>query len=151
MTEKIISWHDLESLIVNSSIKSKYGNVDLIVSIGSGGMIPGVIISKMLNKPVVNIGVKSYAIDNTQTFKAEWYQDFKFKKSLHKKILIIDDINDTGYTLHSVNCHLMSQYFTEDDVFYLTLYMKPHTIFTADYLQMVDNDTWLTFPWEVEQ
>lgn len=121
MTDKIISWHDLESLIVNSSIKSKYSNIDLIVSIGSGGMIPGVIISKMLNKPVVNIGVKSYAIDNTQTFKAEWYQDFKFKKSLHKKILIVDDINDTGYTLHSVNCHLMSQYFTEDDVFYLTL------------------------------
>jgi hypoxanthine phosphoribosyltransferase len=151
MTEKIISWCDLESLIVNSSIKDKYNNVDLVVSIGSGGMTPGVIISKMLNKRVVNIGVKSYAIGDKQTFKAEWYQDFKFKKSLHKKILIVDDINDTGYTFHSVNCHLMSQYFTENDVFFLSMYMKPHTTFTADYLQMVNNDTWLKFPWEVAQ
>ena len=151
MNNKQISWSDLESLIRNSSIKSKYSDIDLVVSIGSGGMVPGVIIAKMLNKPVVNIGVKSYAIDNTQTFKADWYQTFKFKKSQHKKILVVDDINDSGYTLHSVNCHLMSQYFNDDDVSYLTLYMKPHTIFTADYLQVVDNDSWLTFPWEVQE
>ena len=81
MTDKQLSWHEVESLIRNSSIKEKYKDVDLVVSIGSGGMIPGVIISKMISKPVVNIGVKSYAIDNTQTFKAEWYQDFKFKNS----------------------------------------------------------------------
>lgn len=151
MTDKQLSWHEVESLIRNSNVKERYKDVDLIVCIGTGGMIPGVIIGKMLNKSVVNIGVRSYAIDNTQTFKAEWYQDFKFKKSQHKKILVVDDINDSGYTLHSVNCHLMSQYFNESDVSFLTLYMKPHTIFTADYLQMVDNDTWLTFPWEVQE
>lgn len=151
MISKQVSWHDIESLIRNSNIKEKYGDVDLIVCVGSGGMVPGVIISKMINKPVVNIGVKSYAINNTQTFKAEWYQNFKFKKSQHKKILVVDDINDSGYTLHSVNCYLMSQYFTEKDVLYLTLYMKPRTIFTADYLQSVDDDTWLSFPWEVQE
>ena len=151
MISKQVSWNDIESLIRNSNIKEKYGDVDLIVCVGSGGMVPGVIISKMINKPVVNIGVKSYAINNTQTFKAEWYQNFKFKKSQHKKILVVDDINDSGYTLRSVNCYLMSQYFTEKDVSYLTLYMKPRTIFTADYLQSVDDDTWLSFPWEVQE
>jgi len=149
--DKNVTWDDITSLIVQSDIKEKYKDIDIIACIGTGGMVPGVIISKILNKPIINLGVKSYAINNTQTYNAEWYQKFVFRKSKHHNVLVVDDINDSGYTLITVNSYLMSLFYTETHVKFLTVYMKPHTIFNCDYLQEVENDTWIKFPWEVNK
>lgn len=64
---------------------------------------------------------------------------------------MVDDINDTGHTLITVNSYLMSLFYTEKHVNFLTVYMKPHTVFSCDYLQEVENDTWVKFPWEVNK
>ena len=150
MSKKYVAWDELHNYISQANLDKVYPKVDLVVSIGSGGMVPGVIISKILNVPVVNIGVKSYSIDNTQTYKANFYQKFEFRSSRHKKILVVDDINDTGYTLASVNIYLMSTYLKETDVEYLTIFSKQRTVFPCKSLQQVDNDTWIEFPWEVK-
>ena len=150
MSKKYVAWDELHNYISQANLDKVYPKVDLVVSIGSGGMVPGVIISKILNVPVVNIGVKSYSIDNTQTYKAHFYQKFEFRSSRHKKILVVDDINDTGYTLASVNIYLMSTYLKETDVEYLTIFSKQRTVFPCKSLQQVDNDTWIEFPWEAK-
>jgi len=150
MSKKYVAWDELHNYISQANLDKVYPKVDLVVSIGSGGMVPGVIISKILNVPVVNIGVKSYSIDNTQTYKANFYQKFEFRSSRHKKILVVDDINDTGYTLASVNIYLMSTYLKETDVEYLTIFSKQRTVFPCKSLQQVDNDTWIEFPWEAK-
>ncbi len=150
MSKKYVAWDELHHYISLARLDKEYPEVDLVVSIGSGGMVPGVIISKILNVPVVNIGVKSYSVDNTQTYKAEWYQKFQFRVSKHKKILVVDDINDTGYTLAAVNNYLMSTYLKETDVEFLTIFSKQRSVFPCRSLQEISNDTWIEFPWEVK-
>ena len=151
MDKKYVTWDEIQTAIENYDIIGKYGDVDVVVSIGAGGMIPGVIISKILDKPVVNIGIKTYNTNTSeQTFTVTMYQKFDFKKSLHKKVLIVDDINDTGFTLASINNHLMSGFHTEEDVKYFTVFSKPKSYFRCDSAIEVSNETWLVFPWEVK-
>ena len=149
MDKKYVTWDEIQTAIKNYDIVGKYGDVDIVVSIGSGGMIPGVIISKILGKPVVNMGVSTYGHEYNQTFTVKMYQKFDFKKSLHKKVLIVDDINDTGYTLTCINNHLMSGFHTEEDVKFFTVFSKPKSYFRCDSAIEVSNETWLVFPWEV--
>jgi hypoxanthine phosphoribosyltransferase len=151
MEKKYVSWDEIQKLINQYDVKGKYGEVDLVVSVGSGGMVPGLIIAKLLDKPVVNIGLKTYNVNlNEQTYVAQWYQKFDFKKSKHKKLLIVDDINDTGFTLATINSYLMSGFYTEEDVQYFTVFSKSKSYFRCDSAVEVPDDTWLVFPWEVQ-
>ena len=150
MVKKFITWDEIHNYIKQSDVVTKNQDVDLIVAVGSGGMIPGVIIAKLLNKPVINIGLKTYNANlNEQTYMAQWYQKFDFKKSKHKKLLVVDDINDTGFTLATINSFLMSGFYTEQDVNYFTVFSKPRSYFRCDSAVEIADDTWLVFPWEV--
>lgn len=151
MVKKFITWDEIHNYIKQSNVIKNNREVDLIVAVGSGGMVPGVIIAKLLNKPVINIGIKTYNANlNEQTYLAEWYQKFDFKKSKHRKLLVVDDINDTGFTLATINSFLMSGFYTEEDVSYFTVFSKPKSYFRCDSAVEVSDDDWLVFPWEVD-
>lgn len=150
--KQFVSWDEIQNLIIQSGVAERNKDVDLVVSVGSGGMVPGVIIAKLIDKPVINIGVKTYNANlNEQTYMAQWYQKFDFKKSKHKKLLVVDDINDTGFTLTTINAFLMSGFYTEEDVNYFTVYSKPKSYFRCESALEVSDDTWLVFPWEDKQ
>lgn len=150
MVKKFITWDEIHNYIKQSDVVKNNQDVDLVVAVGSGGMIPGVIIAKLLDKPVINIGLKTYNVNlNEQTYMAQWYQKFDFKKSKHKRLLVVDDINDTGFTLTNINSFLMSGFYTEQDVKYFTVFSKPKSYFRCDSAVEVTDDTWLVFPWEV--
>lgn len=150
--KQFVSWDEIQNLIIQSGVAERNKDVDLVVSVGSGGMVPGVIIAKLIDKPVINIGVKTYNANlNEQTYMAQWYQKFDFKKSKHKKLLVVDDINDTGFTLATINAFLMSGFYTEEDVNYFTVYSKPKSYFRCESALEVSDDTWLVFPWEDKQ
>lgn len=59
------------------------------------------------------------------------------------KVLIADDVADTGETLALVKS-LMEQYAAE--VRTVVLYTKPRSIIQPDY-SWKDTDLWITFPW----
>jgi len=61
----------------------------------------------------------------------------------HARILIADDVADTGHTLRSV------QQFCEGkvgEVRTAVLYEKPHSVVQADYVWK-RTDLWINFPW----
>lgn len=150
MVKKFITWDEIHNYIKQSDVVKNNQDVDLVVAVGSGGMVPGVIIAKLLDKPVINVGLKTYNANlNEQTYLAQWYQKFDFKKSKHKKLLVVDDINDTGFTLATINSFLMSGFYTEEDVKYFTVFSKPRSYFRCDSAVEVADDDWLVFPWEV--
>jgi len=69
------------------------------------------------------------------------------------KVLIVDDLADTGLTLREIkqmdtiiNWERQDK---KDCWVYATLYYKPKTTIQPDYsVKEFDNDEWIVFPWE---
>jgi len=63
----------------------------------------------------------------------------KLVDKISDKILVVDDILDTGETLKNI----------KNDI--VCLHKKPHTITEPIvYSELIDNDFWIVYPWELD-
>ena len=77
-------------------IKNSF-NPDIILAIGGGGLIPARILRTFINKPIYVISVKGYeeTIKNDNVEIIQWLD----KDLSNKKVLIVDEVDDTRTTL----------------------------------------------------
>ncbi len=62
-----------------------------------------------------------------------------------KKVLVVDDVADTGESLILVRSHLEEQGATEVKI--ATIYYKPWSVIVPDYYEK-ETSSWIIFPWE---
>ena len=106
---------------------------ELIVGLVRGGAIPATYLSHFLNVPC-------YLINKDDTFELP----------TNKRVLVIDDINDTGKALTEVN-NMLYNYL--GNIRYATLVNNQSSSFEVDYSSIDINkyetpDLWIVFPWE---
>ena len=120
-----ISWEDIELDV--QKIVAQVSNVDYVVGIPRGGLIIAVMISHRL-------GVKHMTIDHLEKLE-EFGLDID-----KKKILVVDDISDSGQTLK----RFIKQGYTTAtlDVRHTTVAIPEH------YANWIDNADWIVYPWE---
>ncbi len=120
------------------------GPFESMVAITRGGLVPAAIVARELNiRMVETVSVKSYDHKNQG--------DLKVLKSISDtvlrgkgKVLIIDDLVDTGATARVVRAMLPSAHFA-------TVYAKPLGRELVDtFVTEVSQDTWIYFPWDLE-
>ena len=142
-----LTWDDIYAdcrKIAWNIVKEKR-KFDAILGIARGGMIPARLISDMINNDNLHaIRTKFYETIGKTTKKPEIVYSTLSKKP--KKILVIDDIADTGESLVAVLEYLKQQGVKE--IFTATLVKKPHSIFTPD-IYIRETSAWVIFPWEV--
>lgn len=120
--------------------------IDAVVGIANGGTIPAAIVARVLNKPLIIIKYSAYegAGDNKDQTDVNVIPNIP-----HRRILLVDDICDTGETMANLVSH-----FEKLQHFVLTycVYFKE----TAEVKHMpnysvgITGDTgWITFEWEV--
>ncbi len=118
---------------------------DMVLSIARGGLLIG--------------GAVGYAlsIKNTYTMNVEFYTDIDERLEvprilppapdfvdLHEaKILIVDDVADTGHTLKSVYEFCEGKV---GEVRTAVIYEKPRSVVKCDYVWK-RTDLWINFPW----
>ena len=144
---KIPSWEQIYALLLNLArkIRNDKFSPDIIVGVSRGGWAPARVMSDLLENPeLANV-------------KAEFYLDVAKTKSepvitqpvsvsvRNKKILIVDDVADTGKSLRLVRLHLKQQGAT--DVKIATIYYKPWSVVTPDWYER-KTSRWIIFPWE---
>lgn len=149
---KKLSWQDVEFLcesVACQIIASKY-EPDLVIGLLWGGAIPTRIIMDMANidrKKVAFIETKYY--DGTKKRESvEILGDLRDLWIKDKKILIIDDIYDTGKTIKVLKKKLDCP----KSVKTATLVCKgkqPKGSYNA--LTIPDKSTWVVFPWETNE
>lgn len=120
---------------------------DIVVAIARGGMLLAGSISYAL-------GVKSCAALNVEFYTGV---DTRLPEPIvlppmldsaaidGKRILLVDDVSDSGRTLALVIGLLTA---SGAEVRTAVLYTKPHTVQPADY-SWRDTDKWIDFPWSV--
>ncbi len=143
-----LSWDDIQSQCRTLASKILDQNVpfDLIIGVARGGWVPARILSDILDN------------DELHTVRAKFYNEVGETKEkpiithptqvdvTGKRILLVDDIADTGESLIAVMNHLNEK--NVDSIYVATLVKKPSSKFTPDIFALETPD-WVIFPWEV--
>ena len=148
MTEReVLTWQtfgdasrELAQMVVDSGFEP-----DVVVAIARGGLpVGGAIAYALGTKGVGTMNVEFYTdIDERlpQPIILPPLLDTEYMKGL--KVLIADDVADTGETLALVK-RLMEQH--ADEVRTVCLYEKSRSVISPDYVWK-RTDQWITFPW----
>ncbi len=142
------SWNYIYELciqVANLIRRSGY-NPDLLVAISRGGWVPGRIMSDLLeNLNIATIKVEHYLDIYKTRARPKITQPLPIEVE-GKRILLVDDIADSGKSLKLVKKHLLDQGVT--DVKICALYCKPWSIVTPDFCART-TDAWIVFPHEL--
>lgn len=121
---------------------------DIVIAVARGGMLPG--------------GALTYALGTklTDAINVEFYTDvhetlpdpvllaplLDTESITGKKLLVVDDVVDSGRTLELV-VKLLKGY--DADVRSAVIYEKPTTVIHPEY-SWAKTDKWIVFPWSAE-
>ncbi len=144
---EIPTWEKIYELLLNLASKIRKANFkpDVIVGISRGGWPPARIMSDLLENPeLANVKAEFYL--GVAKTKSEPVITQPVSVAVHdKKILVIDDVADTGKSLRLVRVHLKEKGAT--DVKIATIYYKPWSVVTPDWYERKTSH-WIVFPWE---
>ena len=130
---------------------------DLIVAIGTGGFIPARILKTFLHLPILTVGVKLYNDANqwgSGPEKVQWIDEVECKLS-GRKILLVDEVDDTRTTLAYCLRQLLSHHPAEIGVAVLHCKDKAKndqfpTGVSRYWVGQHLKDIWVVYPWDAE-
>lgn len=144
---EIPTWEKIYELLLNLASKIQKANFkpDVIVGISRGGWPPARIMSDLLENPeIANVKAEFYL--GVAKTKSEPVITQPVSVLVHgKKILVVDDVADTGKSLRLVRLHLKEQGAT--DVKIATIFYKPWSVVKPDWYERKTSH-WIIFPWE---
>lgn len=118
---------------------------EVIVGVSRGGWPPARVLSDLLQNPnLANMRVEFYKDIGVRNKKPRITQPVTMEV-VGKRVLVVDDVSDTGHSLRVVADHLRRKPVKELRV--CTIYMKPQSIFRPDYYARTTRK-WIIFPWE---
>ncbi|MGI9645812.1 MAG: phosphoribosyltransferase [Ilumatobacteraceae bacterium] len=144
---EIMSWdmfgeasRDLAQMVADDGYEP-----DMVLAIARGGLLPGGAIGYALSiKNVYTMNVEFYTgVDERLDVPRILPPAPDFVDLSEGKVLVVDDVADTGHTLRSV------QEFCEGKVGEVrtgVLYEKSHSVVKCDYIWR-KTDKWINFPW----
>ena len=144
---EIPTWKQIYQMLIDLSrnIQKASFEPDIIVGVSRGGWTPARILSDLLENPAIaNIKAEFYVgVEKTK-------KEPKITQSVSvdvesKRVLVVDDVSDTGRSLRVVREHLLERGVKELRI--ATLYYKPWSITLPDFYQETTK-RWVIFPWE---
>ena len=147
---EVPTWNLIYKMLLNLAEKIRKDGFkpDVIVGVSRGGWPPARVLSDLLNNP------------NIANVRAEFYLGVAETKGepvltqpvsvdvAGKRVLVVDEIADTGKSLKVVKEHLMAS--GAMDVKIATVYYKPWSIVKPDYYER-ETRRWVVFPWETKE
>lgn len=143
----IPTWEQIYAMLLNLSrkIRNDKFNPDIIVGVSRGGWTPARVLSDLLENPeIANVKAEFY-LGVAETKKKPVITQSVSVNVKDKKVLVVDDVSDTGKSLRLVKTHLLEQ--GAKAVKVVTLYYKPWSVTIPDFYEKTTRD-WIIFPWE---
>ncbi len=142
----ILSWDEFywDIFDLGRKIEESY-KPDILIAIARGGWVVGRIISDLLEvSKVASIGVRFYKDVGVRDLKPEITQPLSVTVK-DQKVLIVDDVADTGETIELVKKHVLED--NPQSVKIAVVYVKPWCKASIDYY-VKKTDKWIVFPYE---
>ncbi len=132
------------ALAMFEMVKQSGFTPDVILGVARGGWVPARLLADFFRiKETANIKIDFYNDINTREEEPRITQAAPDLSG--KKILVVDDVADTGKSLQKVLEQLEQMANCEYRT--LTIYYKPHSIIKPDYY-LVETTKWVIFGWE---
>ncbi len=144
------TWNQIYDMLIElaEKIRSSGFKPDIIVGISRGGLVPTRVLSDLLdNHRIATVGAEFYIGVAETNHEPKLTQPISVSV-LDKRILLVDDIADTGKSATLIKSHLYREGVKEARI--LTLYYKPWSIVKPDYYSKETCD-WVVFPWEIKE
>jgi len=147
-----VAWTDVEEY-VNRILLSMYKDnwkPDYIVGLTRGGLIPAVLASHKIDVPMktLKVSLRDHVDDNDH----DWTMADDALEGA--KILVLDDINDTGATLNWIVNDWRLNNLPSHNVKFAVLFdnlssgFQQEVDYCATEINKAENDEWIVFPWE---
>jgi hypoxanthine phosphoribosyltransferase len=147
---EVPTWNQLYSMILNLADKIRRDGFepDIIVGVSRGGWPPARILSDLLDNPnLANVRAEFY-LGVAETKQAPRLTQPVSVPVAGKKVLVVDEVADTGKSLALVKEHMSERGAMEVRI--ATVYYKPWSIVKPDYHEK-ETTRWIVFPWEIKE
>ncbi len=144
------SWADLDHLTLRiaAAIKNANHQFDLVVALAKGAWpMSRSLVDYTGIKELASLGVKFYQGINQRLKKPVIYQELPVSVQ-DKRILLFDDVADTGESLRFAKEYLLKQ--GAKEVVVATLFYKPWSVLEPDFYGST-SEAWIIFPFEIRE
>lgn len=153
MKDLWVSWEEYHRLIeeLTAKVHESGYRFDSLLCLARGGLRVGDIISRVYDMPLAILAASSYReAAGTQQGELDIAQFItKTGGDLTGKLLLVDDLVDSGATLVKVIDHLRSRYPAISEVRTAVLWWKAVSQFRPDYhVQYLETSPWIHQPFE---
>ena len=150
-----VSYDEYHSLIEKLAIKVYQSDwkFDIILCLARGGMRPGDILSRVFGKPLAIMSTSSYHADADAGTVQGKLDIARFittpKGEIAGRVLLVDDLADTGVTLRAVIDQLHNNYAAITEMRSAVIWTKGGSAFQADYsVESLPTNPWIHQPFE---
>jgi hypothetical protein len=142
-----LAWQDIEDLCKNLAKLVKSYDPEIIIGIARGGWVPARILSDLLGiKELTSMRVEYYSGVGERRKKPRIVYPLKANVK-GKRVLIVDDVADTGHSLEMVKEDVLKK---GAKVKIATLHYKPWSVIKPDFYVKTTR-AWIIYPWEVAE
>jgi hypoxanthine phosphoribosyltransferase len=148
-----VSWdeyhHAIEALAL--MVHESGWRFDHVLCLARGGMRPGDIFSRIFDVPLAILSTSSYREEEgTVRGNLDIAKYITMTRgSLSGRVLLVDDLVDSGVTLEQVQSHLRSNFPAVTEVKSAVIWVKACSSVRPDfYLQYLDTNPWIHQPFE---
>jgi hypoxanthine phosphoribosyltransferase len=152
MGKEYLSWNDVGRL-VDLVVPRVTGHFDALITITRGGIVPGGLLSERLRIPHVFVASVYFFHEDDQALDWPIFLQFPDDNLLHgKRILVVDDIWDTGVTITNVRERILQ---VGGEPVTLVLHYRPSSSTVSPdqapdiYGEQTEN--YIVYPWEPER
>jgi uncharacterized protein len=121
---------------------------DFVVGIARGGLIPARILTDLLETPQLTTIQVEFYTDINQTLSKPLLKQPLTASVANKRVLLVDDIADTGQSLQFAKTYLQTQGVKEIKT--ATIYKKTRSTITPDFYEK-QTSSWVVFPWDAKE
>lgn len=148
-----VSYDEYHNLIEKLAIKIHQSDwqFDTILCLARGGLRPGDILSRVFDKPLAIMSTSSYRSDaGTVQGNLDIARFITTPKGdIAGKVLLVDDLADSGKTLNAVMKQLKENYAPITELRSAVIWTKALSIFTPDYsVEFLPTNPWIHQPFE---
>lgn len=148
-----VSYDEYHNLIEKLALKvhQSHWDFDTILCLARGGMRPGDILSRIFNKPLAIMSTSSYRAD---AGTVQGHLDIaRFittpNGEIAGRVLLVDDLADSGRTLHAVIDMLRTSYAPITELRSAVIWTKEVSSFVPNYsVEYLASNPWIHQPFE---
>ncbi len=147
---EVPTWNQLYDMLLSEAEKVHADGFypDAVVAVARGGLVPGRIHADLLEVPNLTFIQVEFYLNISKTKPEPILKQALPTQVNGKKVLLVDDIADTGRSLQLAASYLKLQGAAETRT--ATLYRKPYSVVKPDFYEK-ETANWVIFPWDTKE